>query len=241
VNTRIKRSAIWKLEHSEFESLVKKSKTYKEILSYFSLNNKGGNFKTLKRRILEEKIDDSHIEKGSNTKFALFKLTIPIEQILVKNSTYYNRSRLKKRLVGLGLLEYKCDGCKNTGEWNGKLLSLQLDHKNGVDNDNRLENLRFLCPNCHSQTSSFAGKNSHQHKNSNNYCSCGKRKNTKSISCRSCYFHSDRRYKKNIVDSPTKEQLEKDISEMSMVAIGKKYCVSDNAVRRWAKSYGIVV
>jgi 5-methylcytosine-specific restriction endonuclease McrA len=55
-------------------------------------------------------------------------------------------------------LEYKCANC-GIKEWNNLPLSLQLDHINGVNNDHRLENLRFLCPNCHSQTDTYSGKN----------------------------------------------------------------------------------
>lgn len=55
-------------------------------------------------------------------------------------------------------MEYRCSICGNTGEWNSKKLVLQLDHINGIHNDNRIENLRLLCPNCHSQTDTFCGK-----------------------------------------------------------------------------------
>lgn len=82
-----------------------------------------------------------------------------MEEILVENSTYLNRAKLKERLVRDNLLKYECSVCGNTGEWNNKFLSLQLDHINGINNDNRIENLRFLCPNCHSQTDTFSGKN----------------------------------------------------------------------------------
>lgn len=86
-----------------------------------------------------------------------------MEEILVKNSNYANISSLKKRLINENILEYKCACCGNAGEWNGKPLSLQLDHINGNNRDHRKENLQFLCPNCHSQTNTYAGKN-----NSNN-------------------------------------------------------------------------
>ncbi len=81
------------------------------------------------------------------------------EEILVENSPYKNIPILKKRLLKEGLLEYKCAICGNTGEWLGQPLTLQLDHINGDHFDHRLENLRLLCPNCHSQTETFSGKN----------------------------------------------------------------------------------
>jgi len=58
------------------------------------------------------------------------------------------------------VLPFRCAECDNVGEWRGRPLTLQLDHVNGIYNDNRLENLRWLCPNCHSQTETFAGRGS---------------------------------------------------------------------------------
>lgn len=69
------------------------------------------------------------------------------------------RHHVKKRLIQENLVPYKCDDCGITDEWNGKTLVLQLEHKNGISNDNRLENLLFLCPNCHSQTKTYAARN----------------------------------------------------------------------------------
>lgn len=81
-----------------------------------------------------------------------------LSKILVSNSSYKNMTRLKLRLQKELGLEYRCDNCK-ISEWLDKPISLQLDHINGINNDHRLENLRLLCPNCHSQTETFAGKN----------------------------------------------------------------------------------
>lgn len=83
----------------------------------------------------------------------------PLEKILIKDSTYQNISRLKVRLVNEGIKDYKCVRCGNQGEWMGEKLVLQLDHINGINNDHRLENIRFMCPNCHSQTKTFGGIN----------------------------------------------------------------------------------
>lgn len=79
---------------------------------------------------------------------------------ILSNKFNFSRCQLKKRLIRENLIEYKCVGedCGNTGEWLGKPISLELDHINGVNNDNRIENLRFLCPNCHSQTPTFRVK-----------------------------------------------------------------------------------
>lgn len=79
------------------------------------------------------------------------------EEVFVCNSLY-SRNHLKKRIIDERLLPYTCAECSNNGQHNGKKLSLQLDHINGISDDNRLENLRFLCPNCHSQTETYAGK-----------------------------------------------------------------------------------
>ncbi|MNM09740.1 HNH endonuclease [compost metagenome] len=82
-----------------------------------------------------------------------------LEDILVINSTYKNTNRLKDWIVREGLLKYECQECGISPEWNGKPLRLQLDHINGVNNDNRLENLRILCPNCHTQTENYSARN----------------------------------------------------------------------------------
>jgi hypothetical protein len=80
---------------------------------------------------------------------------MPVEKLI---SGRRNRTHLKQRLVRLGLLDDACDACGIT-EWRGKPLSLCLHHINGINDDNRLENLAVLCPNCHSQTENFAGRN----------------------------------------------------------------------------------
>lgn len=81
------------------------------------------------------------------------------EQIFKIGSTY-SRHHLKRQLISRSLVPYRCAECNIGGLWNNKPLSLQIDHINGISNDNRLCNLRFICPNCHTQTDTYAGKNS---------------------------------------------------------------------------------
>ena len=157
---RKKKSVIWKLTKDEFANLVKESHSIGEILKHFGLENKGGNSNTVKRRMIYDQLNFNHITLGlgSNKGRKFPNATkIPLEEILVENSDFC-RTHLKERLVKENILEYKCVVCDNKGEWLGNKLSLQLDHINGISNDNRLFNLRFICPNCHSQTPTFCGK-----------------------------------------------------------------------------------
>lgn len=85
------------------------------------------------------------------------KSITPTSDILCNNSTYSN-TMVRNRIQNESLLEYKCLHCGIT-EWNGVEITLELDHINGNNRDNRLENLRFLCPNCHSLTETFRGRN----------------------------------------------------------------------------------
>lgn len=155
-----KRSPIWKIEINLFKDIVAQATSLTAVLKHFNLMNKGGNSNTLKARIKYENIDISHIPLGwgHNKGMKLPKTKAPLDTILVENSTY-TRYHLKNRLIKEGVLEYICSECGLSTMWNTKPLVLVLDHINGVSDDNRVENLRFLCPNCHSQTSTFAGRN----------------------------------------------------------------------------------
>jgi len=89
----------------------------------------------------------------------------PMDEILIRDSSFSCNSKFKKRLVEEEILDYRCYNklCilhdTTTLTWCGEPIVLHLDHINGVRNDNRRENLRFLCPNCHSQTTTYCGRN----------------------------------------------------------------------------------
>ena len=231
--SRKKTSVIWSIDRNILSDIVKKSDSLSAILRHFGLVNKGGNSHTLERRLIEENIVFSHIRLGSNSNIGR-KFNVPkktLSEVMVKDSTY-SRRYLKKRLIEENIILYRCDMCGSQPAHNGKELILVLDHVNGISDDNRKDNLRFLCPNCNSQTETFAGRNK-KRKREKYYCeSCGKQKKTKNSDfCTVCAGKKRRKVK----NRPSIEELKKQIKDIGYSALGRKYCVSDKAIKKWLK------
>lgn len=137
----------------EFKKVIKGCKSISEVLKklgYTVIGNSWG-YNKIKERL--HKMNITLIPKSMNNQF---KSAQPLNKVLVKDS-YYNRTKLRERLIKEGLKEAKCECCGITN-WNGKELSFHLHHINGINTDNRLSNLQILCPNCHSQTENFGTK-----------------------------------------------------------------------------------
>lgn len=146
---------IFELEDDKFIDLIKTSTCIKEVLfklGYTTTGNSWG-YSQIKERMRILQLQNSDF-KG---KSALTQ-SKPVNNKNLFTKANHPRCVVRRRIIQDGLLEYKCAIC-GISEWNGKKLSLELDHINGVNNDNRLHNLRFLCPNCHSQTSTYGAKN----------------------------------------------------------------------------------
>lgn len=155
---RPRTSPIWITPKEEFARIVQESKTYTEVLAQFGLVNKGNNSVTLKKRIKEDGLDTSHFDSTA-AKIRNLHTRVSLEDVMVENSTF-SRTHLRRRIIKEEVIPYECRGCGNKGEWQGNPLSLHLEHINGISNDHRKDNLCFLCPNCHSQTDTYAGRNS---------------------------------------------------------------------------------
>jgi len=145
----------------QLKEAAKKSKSYRQVLFFLKLKPTGGNYYQIKKYLKEYRLDIKHFKgRGWNKGLSLpFKEKIPLEKILVKNSTFQSY-KLKKRLFKAGLKPQYCEQCGWAKKNDDGYLPLELDHVNGVAGDNRLENLRILCPNCHSLQPTHRGRNS---------------------------------------------------------------------------------
>ena len=228
------------------QKIVKESLSKREILRKLNIVGAGGNYKTLDKYLKLYEIDTTHFtgsawNQGEN--FKPFCTKIELEDILIENSTYSNSSNLKKRLYKEGLKTPKCEHC-GIEKWLEKELSLELDHINGINTDNRINNLRILCPNCHSQTETFRRMKGSKPKKLkvvkepvlNKCIICNTETKNKTFCSNRCVEIN------KIKNIPSKEKL---IDKIKIIgknfsALGRDFGVSDNAVRKWLLKYDLI-
>lgn len=150
-----------KYTNDEFKKAVKDSFSLAEVMRKLGLNpSGGGGYDVVNARIKYLNLSISHFTGQGHLKGKTHNYVPPraLANVLIEHSNY-NRVRLKKRLIEAQMLQNSCYVCNIANSWQGKELVLHLDHINGVKDDNRIENLRLLCPNCHSQTDTYCSKN----------------------------------------------------------------------------------
>jgi hypothetical protein len=199
---------------------------------------RGGNHKVLRRYVDEVwRIPTDHFDPDAARAFRL-REPVPLEQVLVAGSTYPRR-RLKERLYASGLKQRACELCGQGEVWRGRRMSLVLDHVNGVRDDNRLENLRIVCPNCNATLDTHCGKNIHRVIDRS--CErCGSRFRPRRQAQRFCSRECGQRAPRKTpprrkVSRPPIAQIAAEVAAEGYSAVGRRYGVSDNAVRKWLR------
>jgi hypothetical protein len=230
--------------NDQVREAVSASPSLTAALRRLGLRPAGGNHQTLRKLIKELDIPTDHFQPIWNLRAPFTGTATPLSDVLVEN-THYNRSDLKRRLYESGLKQRKCELCDQGESWRGRPMSLILDHINGVPTDNRLDNLRIVCPNCAATLATHCGRKNRIEVTPRGCLHCGAefmpRYATHRYCSQACGVHSKgpRRPQpaRRKVERPSHEQLLADVESMSFVAIGRKYGVSDNAVRKWLGCY----
>jgi 5-methylcytosine-specific restriction endonuclease McrA len=143
----------------QLNDAVSSSISLREVLFKLNLKQAGGNYTTLKRKIQENNINTSHFlgQRSNSGSRHRGGRKLNLSEYLIKDSKYQS-FKLRNRLIKENIFTWQCSSCKNT-EWMNQKIPLELEHINGVNSDNRLENLTLLCPNCHALTSTYRGRN----------------------------------------------------------------------------------
>jgi hypothetical protein len=226
----------------ELRRAVESSRSCAEVLRKLGLRPAGGNHRTFKKYVDRWEISTAHFDQDAIRREALARAPIPLADILVEHSTY-PRGHLKRRLLADGIKQPVCEICGQGATWRGRPLALILDHINGVPDDNRLQNLRIVCPNCAATFDTHCGR---KNRPLLNCLRCGAGFSPQASSQRYCSAECGRRWDRNGVprpggrkvrERPPYEQLVAEIAATNWCAVGRKYGVSDNAIRKWMRAY----
>jgi hypothetical protein len=227
----------------EARAAVAASLSYSEALRRLGLRAAGGNRVTLKKYLALWDVSVAHFDPYATQRQVAMRLATarPLGEILVEHSTY-SRGHLKERLFREGVKVRACELCGQGELWRGNRMSLILDHINGVSDDHRLENLRIACPNCAATFDTHCGR---QNQRERDCVRCGttyrprtsaQRHCSKACAVRASSGHAPRPANRK-VPRPPFAQLQREIHALGWSAVGRRYGVSDNAVRKWVRQY----
>jgi hypothetical protein len=229
----------------EAAEAVRRSRSWAETLRRLGYCSTGANPGPLKKRVALWGISTAHFDPYAACGDGLRGEATPLSQVLVRNSSY-SRSSLKRRLFEAGLKERKCELCGQGEIWRGKRMGLILDHINGVRDDNRLENLRIVCPNCAATLDTHCGRKGKGSPLVPQQCvRCDTEFMPKYRGQRYCSRYCGSRWDRTgkpvagarKVERPPYPQLLREIEEHGYLGVGRRYGVSDNAIRKWVRQY----
>ena len=233
---------------TELRAAVSEALCLSDVLRHFGLRAAGGNFSTLRSHLDRWEIPTDHFDPYAARR-ARSRPSGPLEKILTPASSY-SRRRLKERLYSEGLKQRRCELCGQGEDWRGRRMSLVLDHINGIHDDNRLENLRVVCPNCAATLETHCGRRNRLERV--RACQrCGAEFTARAARQRFCSTACGTRWERSgmrgpqpgrrRVERPPLAALLAEVERDGFSAVGRRLGVSDNAVRKWLCTAGVEV
>ncbi len=227
---------------TELREAVSRATCWADTLRSLGYAVKGANHRTVQRWAKHWDISTEHFDPRSGRRNRT--RAKPLEEVLVENSTYA-RGTLKERLFETGLKQRVCEMCGQGESWNGRRMSLVLDHINGVSNDHRLENLRVICANCAATLDTHCGRNLPRERTCPRCSGAFAPRHIRHRFCSQRCVGADNGDRLRGIEHPERrkvprppyDQLLEDLRSMSYVAAGRKYGVSDKAIRKWIRWY----
>lgn len=237
-----------RLSYSEEQArkAIAASYSWAESLRKLDLCPSGGAWRVLRKHAQMWGISTDHFDPTRSREEQGTK-KLPLEDLLVENSSC-SRQNLKRRLFQEGLKEPRCEMCGQDEFWRGERMAMILDHINGVRNDNRIGNLRIVCPNCAATLPTHCGRKNRLPRRKRSCKRCNQTflpsNSTQRYCCQACGVRWDRSKLRGRpqptarrVSRPPYEQLLAEIEATNYCTVGRKYGVSDNAVRKWVRFY----
>lgn len=216
------------------EEAVSLSKTFSEVCDKLGCKRTGGSYYHIHKKIKEYQIDTSHFLTRTEISKLNYQNTLAIKKrtpasVFVDGYDKRVPGFLLRRCLIESGINYCCNIC-NINNWNNKYILLHVDHIDGDWSNCKINNLRFLCPNCHSQTSTFG-------MTKQNKCKCGVKIKSARKYCNSCLKTVQQSDK--LLNNPTVEEIKNGIWNYTVKGYAIRIGVSECAVRKWCKKYNI--
>jgi hypothetical protein len=216
------------------EEAAAESNCFREMFRKLGATVGGATYQRIKFLIAKHQINIDHFlgRKAGIINSGLFKNKKHFSEILTDKQPQRIRSKAIRRALLESGVPHFCSKCGIGPKWNGEKLTLQVDHINGDWSDCRQENLRFLCPNCHSQEPTFCNQGKGK-----KCVGCGKKITSKAKMCGRCSANTNHYVK--VKNKPTKEELQQLVWSKPTTEIAKQYGVTDKAIEKWCKKCGV--